>query len=226
MRKAQLLIVSLGLLAAAALATPSFANDPAPDPGAARMETEFLNGMVPHHRSAVAMAQVALDKATHQELKDMARNIIDDQTREVDEMTRWLHDWYGVEPPSGMMMPSPMLQGIMPMMHDRMPDMSVGMQDLQSLRGSEFETAFLSEMSHHHSMAVIMAAPVLMGGHHADLFTLAENVVISQGQEIRQMDEWLDAWYGIDRPLDRHMMSTGMPAQTENPMPMDMDHGH
>jgi uncharacterized protein (DUF305 family) len=55
--------------------------------------------MVPHHRSAVAMAQMALDKATHQELKDMAHSIIDDQNREIDQMTQWLHDWYGAEPP-------------------------------------------------------------------------------------------------------------------------------
>ena len=44
-----------------------------------------------------------------------------------------------------------------------------------------------------------MAAPVLVGGHHADLHRLAQDMVISQGQEIRQMDDWLEKWYGVSR---------------------------
>jgi uncharacterized protein (DUF305 family) len=226
MRTSRLFSSCLALLAAALLAGPTFANDPAPDPGAARIETEFLTGMVPHHRSAVVMAQLALDKATHQELKDMARTIIDDQNREIGQMTQWLHDWYGMDPPSGMTMLSAGMHSMMPMLHDRMPDMELGMQDLQSRTGADFETAFLSDMSHHHAMAIMMTGPVLMGGHHDDLFTLAENVAISQGQEVRQMDEWLQAWYGIERPLDRPMMSSSVPAPmpTSTPMPMDMGH--
>ena len=46
-----------------------------------------------------------------------------------------------------------------------------------------------------------LASPVLNNGHHADLYTLAEDIVISQGKEIKQMDEWLDAWYGVKRPV-------------------------
>ena len=45
------------------------------------------------------------------------------------------------------------MQDMMPMMHDRLPDMNAGMQDTQSKTGSECEIAFLSEMSHHHAMA-------------------------------------------------------------------------
>ena len=89
----------------------------------------------------------------------------------------------------------------------------------------------MSEMSHHHVMAVMMAAPVLMGGYHGDLFTLPENVVISQGQEIRQMDEWLQTWYGLERPLDPMAMPMNMPMPTPmnvpapTPKPND-DMGH
>jgi uncharacterized protein (DUF305 family) len=217
----------IGVLAlTAALVVPAFANDPAPDPGAAQIEMHFLMGMVPHHRSAVAMAEMALDKATHQELKDLAHSIIDDQDREIAQMTQWLHDWYGLEPPAGTSMPMEHMQEMMPMMQTRMPDMDKAMQELQAKTGSEFETAFLSDMSHHHAMAIMMTGPVLMGGHHADLFTLAENIAITQGQEIRQMDEWLQAWYGIDRPLDGPMLSSGMPMPmaTSTPMPTDMGH--
>ena len=60
-------------------------------------------------------------------------------------------------------------------------------------------------------MALIMSAPVLIAVYHRDLFTLAENIVISQGQEIRQMDAWLQSWYGLQLPLDGMAMSVPTP---------------
>jgi hypothetical protein len=47
-----------------------------PDSGAAQIETDFLMGMVPHphHRSAVGMAQMAAEKATHQGLEGYGAN--------------------------------------------------------------------------------------------------------------------------------------------------------
>ncbi len=45
----------------------------------------------------------------------------------------------------------------------------------------------------------MMAAPVLMAGHHQGLKMLASDIVISQGEEIKQMQQWLDAWYGVKR---------------------------
>lgn len=182
--------------------------DPAPDPGEAKIETDFLNGMIPHHRDAIAMAQMAVMKATRPELRAMAQSIINDQQREVDQMSRWLKDWYGLDAPAGMMMPGDVMTGMMPMMKGRMPDMEAAMRQLDAKTGSDFDVAFMSAMSHHHAMAVAMAGPVLMGGHHADLFTRAENIVISQGEEIKQMDEWLDAWYGVKRPLEGPVMGS------------------
>lgn len=191
------------LIGSSALAPVSAAPlDPAPNPGEAKIETHFLSGMIPHHRDAIAMAQMAAMKATRPELRAMAQNIISDQQMEVDQMSRWLKDWYGLEAPAGTMMPSDVMAGMMPMMNGRMPDMDAAMRDLDAKTGGDFDVAFMSAMSHHHAMAVAMAGPVLMGGHHADLFTRAENIVISQGQEIKQMDEWLDTWYGVKRPLE------------------------
>jgi len=102
------------------------------------------------------------------------------------------------------------MQDMMPMLHGRMPDMDLAMKSLQSNSGPEFEVAFLSDMSQHHAMAITMSGPVLMAGYHHELFTLAENIVISQGQEIRQMDEWLQSWYGLQLPLDGMAMPTPM----------------
>lgn len=221
-----LMALVVPVIAAALLVAPAFALDPAPNPGAAQIETDFLTGMIPHHRSAVEMAQMALDKSTHPELRQRAQNIIDSQTMEIAQMTQWLHDWYGMEPPSGTEMPAGPMMEMMPMLHGRMPDMAADMQLLQQSTGADFEVAFMDTMSRHHAMAVMMTGPVLMGGHHADLMTRAEDIAISQGQEIQQMDQWLQAWYGLQRPLDVPTLpGTSIPAMSGTPMP-DMPMGH
>jgi uncharacterized protein (DUF305 family) len=216
MHMKKLLVLLSTLAATAVLAGPAYAVGPAPDPGTAQIETQFLSCMVPHHRSAVAMAQIALPKATHPELKNMAQSIISNQDAEIVQMTQWLHDWFGIDPPAGTSMPTTCMQEMMPMMHGRMPDMNMAMQSLQSMSGSEYEVAFLSDMSQHHGMAIMMSGPVLMAGYHHELFALADSIVISQGQEIGQMDQWLQSWYGLQLPLDT--MAT--PVATATPMPM------
>jgi uncharacterized protein (DUF305 family)/uncharacterized cupredoxin-like copper-binding protein len=58
----------------------------------------FLRMMIPHHQSAVAMAQVALDRATHPEIKQLAQGIVDSQQREIAQMQEWRTAWYGATP--------------------------------------------------------------------------------------------------------------------------------
>lgn len=175
--------------------------DPAPDPKVADLESSFLMGMIPHHRDAIAMAQMALTKSTRPELRTLAQGIIDSQQAEVEEMTGYLGDWYGLDPPAGSTIPPDVMSKFsQPVMQGLEPDMSSEMMALDAKSGADFDIEFMKAMIEHHSMAIAMGAPVLTSGYHQDLTTLAENIVISQGQEIRQMDQWLDAWYGVGRP--------------------------
>jgi uncharacterized protein (DUF305 family) len=194
------------LLLALVLAPPAAAQltgrDPAPNPTSAAVEMEFLRGMVPHHRGAIAMAGLATQKATRPELRELAARMIEDQRNEMAQMTAFLRDWYGVEPPAGAEMPMEAMMGMAPMLHNLLPDERARMARLEALIGPAFDVEFMSAMTDHHAMAIAMAAPVLIHGHHEDLYTLAERIVISQGEEIRQMDEWLQRWYDVRRPLE------------------------
>jgi uncharacterized protein (DUF305 family) len=49
----------------------------------------FVDEMVPHHRGAIAMARVVLDKTRDPALKNLANTIIRTQQREVDEMNEF-----------------------------------------------------------------------------------------------------------------------------------------
>jgi uncharacterized protein (DUF305 family) len=61
----------------------NMAADPNPD-------TAFLEQMSLHHNNAIDMAQVALLKATHLELRDLAKNIIVAQAQEIAQYQTWL----------------------------------------------------------------------------------------------------------------------------------------
>jgi uncharacterized protein (DUF305 family) len=49
----------------------------------------FMDMMVPHHEGAVQMSKDALTRAEHQELKNLAQKIIDEQTKEIADMKQW-----------------------------------------------------------------------------------------------------------------------------------------
>ncbi len=200
-RKSLLLVALVAtLLQGTALADGTGLDVPA-DPMAAGVETQFLSGMITHHRSAIEMAQMALNKTSRPELREFAQKVIDDQSREIAVMTHWLRDWYGMAPPSPGMMMMPEMPGMGSMDPHGMEAMQARMAGLGNKTGSEFDVEFMSLMTDHHAMALMMAAMVLVHGHHEDLYTMVEQIVIAQGEEIRQMDQWLNAWYGVRRAI-------------------------
>ena len=50
--------------------------------------------MLPHHQSAIEMATEAQTKAKHDEIKQLAKEIVAAQQREVDQMKTWRAQWY------------------------------------------------------------------------------------------------------------------------------------
>ena len=195
------LALLLAVVVAAPMAAQAAGGDPAPDPKVAQLEVDFLTGMIPHHRSAIMMAEMALMKATKPELRKMAQKEISEQRGEIEKMTYYLRDWYGMAPPTApMMTPEMMMKMDMPMLHGMMFDDATAMARLEAKTGKDFDIEFMSAMTDHHSQAIMMASAVLMNGHHADLYKLANNIVTSQAEEIHHMMDWLQSWYGVARP--------------------------
>jgi len=54
----------------------------------------FLSEMIVHHQGAIDMAELALTGAKHQEIKDLAKEIVNAQTKEIAEMKTWQKSWY------------------------------------------------------------------------------------------------------------------------------------
>lgn len=145
-------------------------------------DREFLQNMMHHHAGAIAMSRLARVKADHSELRQFARNVIDDQTRENQQFANWLRQWYDT---SAVATP--------------MPQDQRSMERLQSLRGRDFEIEYMRAMIMHHNEAVNMARIAAQRASHPELRQAASKIVRDQSAEIEQLRGWLSSWYGINQ---------------------------
>jgi uncharacterized protein (DUF305 family) len=76
-------------------------------------------------------------------------------------------------------------------------DMNTSSNDILSgLGGQDFEVSFLSMMIAHHEGAVEMAQWILERTQNAEIKAAAEAIIAAQKEEIQQMTQWLQDWYG------------------------------
>lgn len=157
---------------------------------ASTIDKHFIEQMIPHHEGAVAMANLALQKAKHPEIKTLATAIIAAQTTEIQSMNSWYQGWFGATVPKltfGMMGGGMMSQNGMHM---------GGQEDMTVLQNaSDFDKAFIEEMIPHHQLAIMMANMLQSGTNRPEMQQLAKNIITSQSKEIQQMQGWYVQWY-------------------------------
>ncbi len=66
---------------------------------ASDFDLAFIDLVLPHHQSAVDASEVALDQATHVEIRDFAQRVIEDQQREIDILLTVRIELYGSATP-------------------------------------------------------------------------------------------------------------------------------
>lgn len=144
------------------------------------IDRHFIEQMIPHHQDAVDMAELALTKAEHDELKKLAASIRDSQSREIVDMASWYKSWYAAE------VPESTVDGM------RMMD---GMTDLNALETAElFDKEFIEQMIPHHQMAIMMASMMLNRTDRAEMKKLAQDIISTQTEEINLMSAWYNKW--------------------------------
>lgn len=154
------------------------------------IDKHFIEQMIPHHEGAIAMANLALQKAKHPEIKTLAAAITAAQTSEIQSMSGWYQDWFGSTVPkvsTGMMYGGMMSQSGMHM---------GGQEDMAALENAtDFDRIFIEEMIPHHQLAIMMANMLQSGTSRPEMQQLAKNIIASQSEEIRQMQVWYTQWY-------------------------------
>ena len=142
----------------------------------------FIDAMVPHHQGAIAMAEVALKNAEHEEIKELSRNIISSQQAEIEELKSIKQEEFGTS------------NVPMEMSQEQMRGM--GMTDPQNLAKREpFDKAFIDAMIPHHQSAIEMAQIAREKSEIPEIKELAEDIVSAQQKEIEQLTRWRQQWY-------------------------------
>jgi uncharacterized protein (DUF305 family) len=54
----------------------------------------FIDNMIPHHESAIEMANVALENSDNPDIQEIARAIVEAQEKEIAQMEGWREEWY------------------------------------------------------------------------------------------------------------------------------------
>lgn len=171
---------------AAASATPSASASDARG-GHNAADVAFAKGMIPHHRQAVEMADLAPGRAGSPEVEKLAAEIKKAQDPEIRTLSGWLTAWGEEVPAEGAAMDHSShgmdgMDGMDGMMTDQ------EMRGLEDASGEAFDTAFLELMVKHHEGALAMAETERADGAFAPAKKMAAQIITSQSAEIERMN--------------------------------------
>jgi uncharacterized protein (DUF305 family) len=134
----------------------------------------FIDAMVPHHQGAVDMAEVALEKADHEEIRILAEDIVSAQEAEIERLKAIKQQEFGTSE--------------VPMEVNAQEMEAMGMTDPGELATKDpFDKAFIDAMIPHHRSAIEMASVALRESHNAKIKEIAGAIVDAQKKEIAQM---------------------------------------
>ena len=148
-------------------------------------DIDFVEGMIPHHQGAVDMANVVLKYGKDETIRELAKRIIIAQESEIGQMNEWIRgrrsDWRAENADAQEDVKA--YNVAMGKMHTDMSIKFTGDADVDFARG----------MIPHHQGAVDVAWVLKEHGRDFGLRKFADEIIRSQGQEIKLMQDWLKA---------------------------------
>ncbi|MFE1561110.1 DUF305 domain-containing protein [Streptomyces sp. NPDC058734] len=148
-------------------------------------DTAFAKGMIPHHRQAVEMADLAATRAESAEVKELAAEIKKAQDPEIKTLSGWLTAWGEQVPAADAAQGGHSGHSMSGMMTAQ------EMEQLTKASGKSFDTAFLDLMVKHHEGAVAMAKTEQADGKYQPAKDMAAAIISSQSAEITRMNKLL-----------------------------------
>jgi len=145
-----------------------------------RSEADFIAGMIPHHREAVESAAALLEVTERPEVRELAEAIVREQAAEIEQLEAWLAAWYPGHDPGPY---EPMMRPFL------------------GLTPTEADEVFVTDMIHHHAMAIDMAQAYLAlpVERRSEVVALADAVIRVQRAEIALLEMMLRMW-GVATP--------------------------
>ncbi|MGI8429022.1 MAG: DUF305 domain-containing protein [Solirubrobacteraceae bacterium] len=158
----------------------------------------FVAEMIPHHKLAMQMGQMAQTQGTHPQIKALASSIIATQNREINVMNgiaSQISAKVDSQAASGHMVGGSMSSNAQTL-GIAMDKMGMSMNMTQLSTAKPFDREFIDMMTPHHQGAITMARAELVKGKNPKLRTLARSIISDQTREIGEMSTWRITWYG------------------------------
>ena len=166
----------------------------------------YIDMMIPHHASIVAMARAAEERLTDERLSEIARRIVDTQTAEIAELQGYREAFYGRGEPM------PMDPRLMTMMDEAMPGMADSLEDMahqmnptaqvaEFCAAADSDLAFIEITIPHHEMAIAASEAALDQATHGEIRTFAGRVIADQQREIEELSTILAELAGLGTPV-------------------------
>lgn len=145
-------------------------------------DERFIDMMAAHHRMAIEMAKVVRENGEHEEVRQLAEDMISAQQDEVEELSSIKEKAFGSSEVAAT--PNPAERATFAMLA---PDQLADQQP--------FDKAFIDSNIPHHASAVEMASVALMQSENVEIKRLARQIVDTQSQEVGKMIGWRQEWY-------------------------------
>jgi uncharacterized protein (DUF305 family) len=156
----------------------------------------YIADMLAHHEGAISMSEMAGAATDRKEILDLSQTIMQSQSQELVKMQAWQSEW-GYESTMG---GHASHSGMGNDMSGTMMDMG---EELEGLKGSEFDKKFLELMIEHHQQAIDMSQYADTNAAHQETKNLANAIIDAQEAEIVQMKQWQNEWgYGSAKTTD------------------------
>lgn len=156
------------------------------------VDAAFVEEMVPHHESAVEMAEIAQQRGRSAFVKGLAADIIKTQDAEISTMRQ---------------IKASKLQGVAAGdlgVPSHMMGMDMDLAELRSAAATDFDRVFIDMMVPHHEGAIEMARAELAKGATPELKTLAQDIIGAQQREIAEMKDFREKTFGASAGGDAH----------------------
>lgn len=149
---------------------------------AAGLEINYLKFVADHHLMGVMMAELCVQKAVHEELREHCEMAAQNQQQELELVLNLLLQYYGI---------------------DYEPEMEGGgrMTQVERLSGAAFEIRFLEEFPRHHKSVIQRSQPLVDNAIHEEVRELATSIITNQTQGAIQLVTWKCEWYDDCNPV-------------------------
>lgn len=181
----------------AACATPMAGHGDMANPSSSPMammdfDLAYIDMMIPHHESVIALAEVAKDELQDDRLVRIAEAIIATQPAEITQLRDLREQWYGSPDPAPMS--EEIMNVSMGMSHGcveqgHMDQMSSEWQLETFAAAEDKDLAFIDQVIPHHQMAVDTSEVALEQAEHEEIKEIARLVIEAQEREIAELEE-------------------------------------